>query len=363
MNVPFVDLKSQYHSIQQEIDGAIQNVLENTSFIGGPIVKDFEQAFSNYLGVQHCVSCANGTDAIEIALQALGIGEGDEVIVPAMSWISTAEAVNTVGATPVFADILPEKFTIDPDKIRSKITERTKGIIPVHLYGKAAEMSEIMNIAKEFELKVIEDCAQAHGAEFGGQKISTFGDAATFSFYPGKNLGAYGDAGCIVSNNSELAEKCRMIANHGQLSKHNHQMTGRNSRLDTLQAAILKVKLKHIDEWTSQRIENAKYYNECLSDSNITLPVLDDSKHVFHLYVINIDGRDEIKTELQERGVATQIHYPIALPLLPPYIAKENTTDYPIAIALAKNGLSLPLFPELKKSEIEYVAEQLKSLL
>lgn len=363
MNVPFVDLKSQYHSIKQEIDGAIQNIMENTSFIGGPIVKEFEQSFSDYLGVQHCVSCANGTDAIEIALQALGIGKGDEVIVPAMSWISTAEAVNTVGATPVFVDVLPQKFTIDPNKIRNKITEKTKGIIPVHLYGKSAEMSEIMNIAKEFNLKVIEDCAQAHGAEFGGRKISTFGDIATFSFYPGKNLGAYGDAGSIVTNNSNLAEKCRMIANHGQLSKHNHQMTGRNSRLDTLQAAILKVKLKHIDGWTTQRIEKAKYYNKCLSDMNITLPIMDDSKHVFHLYVINIERRDEIKVELKKRGVATQVHYPTALPLLPPYVSKEDTTEYPIATALAKNGLSLPLFPELEKAEIEYVTEQLKSLL
>jgi dTDP-4-amino-4,6-dideoxygalactose transaminase len=362
MNVPFVDLKAQYASIKTEIDAAIQGVLDNTSFIGGTIVKGFEVSFAQYLDVAHCVSCANGTDAIEIALQAMGIGEGDEVIVPAMSWIATSEAVTTVGATPVFADILPKKFTIDPNQIRLKISEKTKAIIPVHLYGRPCEMDEIMNIAREFDLKVLEDSAQAHGAIYKNRKIGSFGDAATFSFYPGKNLGAYGDAGCIITNDKELAQNCKMICNHGQLSKHNHQMEGRNSRMDTIQAAVLNTKLPYLDQWTNKRIENAKYYNELLKDTGISIPIIDENKSAFHLYVINIENRDEVKSKLQERGIGTQIHYPNALPALKPYQLSNDIKDFPVAETLAKTGLSLPLFPELTKKEISYVCDILLKL-
>ncbi|MEQ9290283.1 MAG: DegT/DnrJ/EryC1/StrS family aminotransferase [Cyclobacteriaceae bacterium] len=360
MIVPFVDLKLQYLSIKEEMDAAIQSVLDNTSFIGGAIVSKFENDFANYLGVQQCVTCANGTDAIEIALQALGISKGDEVIVPAMSWIATSEAVTTVGAKPVFADVLPDKFTIDPEQIKKKITPATQAIIPVHLYGKPAEMAEIMELAWENNLKVIEDCAQAHGASHRGRNVGTFGDAATFSFYPGKNLGAYGDAGCMVSNNSEVVEKFRMIANHGQQGKHNHLMEGRNSRMDTIQAAVLNVKLPYLEQWTHARIGHAAYYHECLKELDITLPVLDDSRHVFHLYVVNVEDRDHVKSQLAEVGVGTQIHYPNALPVLAPY--GEKADDYPVACGLANNGLSLPLFPELQKTQIEYVAGQLISM-
>jgi dTDP-4-amino-4,6-dideoxygalactose transaminase len=363
MNVPIVDLKAQYASIKTEIDTAIQGVLDNTSFIGGTIITDFEASFAQYLDVAHCVSCANGTDAIEIALQAMGIGAGDEVIVPAMSWIATSEAVTTVGAKPVFVDILPGKFTIDPKQIRSKISDKTKAIIPVHLYGRPCEMDEIMNIAREFNLKVLEDSAQAHGAIYNNQKIGSFGDAATFSFYPGKNLGAYGDAGCIVTNNKKLAQQCKMICNHGQLSKHNHQIEGRNSRMDTLQAAVLNTKLPYLDEWTNKRIENAKYYNELLKDTGISIPVIEDAKCAFHLYVINIKNRDEVKSKLQEMGIGTQIHYPNALPALKPYQSNNDMKDFPVADKLAKEGLSLPLFPELTKEQIEYVAGHLLRLM
>jgi len=363
MNVPFVDLKAQYTSIKTEIDTAIQGVLDNTSFIGGSIVKDFEQSFAQYLDAAHCVSCANGTDALEIALQAMGIGKGDEVIVPAMSWIATSEAVTTVGATPVFADVLPEKFTIDPNQIRSKISAKTKAIIPVHLYGRPCEMTEIMNIAREFNLKVLEDSAQAHGAIYNNQKIGSFGDAATFSFYPGKNLGAYGDAGCIVTNDNELAQQCKMICNHGQLSKHSHQIEGRNSRMDTIQAAVLNTKLRHLDTWTNKRIEHVKYYNELLKEGGFTIPVIDDNKSVFHVYVINIEKRDAVKSKLQEMGISTQIHYPNALPALKPYQSNNDMKDFPVADKLAKEGLSIPLFPELTKEQIEYVAGHLLRLV
>lgn len=364
MKVPFVDLKPQYQAIKLEIDLAITNILENTAFIGGPIVENFERNFADYLGVQNCIGCGNGTDALEIVMQALDIGEGDEVIVPAMSWIATSETVSSLGAIPIFADVLTEKFTIDPEAVKRNITSKTKAIIPVHLYGRAAEMDQIFEIACEYNLKLIEDSAQAIGAQFNGRNIATFGDAATFSFYPGKNLGAYGDAGCIVTNNDELAAKCRVIANHGQTSKHNHIMEGRNSRLDTIQAAILDVKLKHIENWTKRRIKIAKQYNELLADLPIEIPPLDEKgRHVYHVYVINVENRDEVKAKLAEVGVSTQIHYPKALTSLTPYNALNKEDDFPVATNLAKTGLSLPMYPELEREQIDYVVEQLRAIV
>lgn len=364
MIIPFVTLKLQYLSIKTEINQAISNVLETTQFIGGQIVKDFEVHFADYIGVNNCIGCGNGTDAIEIVLQAIGIAKGDEVIVPAMSWISTSEAVSRIGAIPVFADILPGKFTINPNAVRRKITSKTKAIIPVHLYGRPCEMDKLSEIACEHNLRLIEDSAQAVGTKFNGKNIALFGDAATFSFYPGKNLGAYGDAGCIVTNNSELAEKCRIIANHGQKVKHNHIMEGRNSRLDTLQAAILDVKLKYIEVWTEKRIANARHYNKLLKDLPVSIPEIDEShRHVFHLYIINIENRDEVKMKLAEVGIGTQIHYPKALISLGPYLKDNKEEDFPIATALAETGLSLPMFPELEKEQIEYVVEQLDVIL
>lgn len=359
MQIEFVDLKKQYLNIKKEIDNAIQEVILNSSYIGGKPVSDFENNFASYIGTRHCISCANGTDSIEIILTALGIGKGDEVIVPAHSWISTSEAVSAIGATPVFVDTLPLKYTIDPSKIEASITSHTRAIMPVHLCGLPAEMDEIMAIAKKYQLAVIEDCAQAHGAEYKGKKTGTFGIAASFSFYPGKNLGAYGDAGGIVTNDNALAEKARMIANHGQKGKHNHLIEGRNSRMDGLQAAILNVKLKYLDTWSNQRIANANYYVECLKNSGLALPEIPlYSKHVFHLFMVQIDNREAFIKELGEKNISTAIHYPTILPLLPAYAKYKYTAQqFPVSAAYQNRILSLPMYAELTKKEIEYVVE------
>lgn len=360
MNIPFVDLKAQYQSIKQPINEAIQNVLENTAFIGGKHVKSFETNFAQYIDIKHCISCANGTDSIEILLQALEVQPGDEVIVPAISWISTSEAVSAIGAKPVFVDLEPDYFTIDPTKIEEKITGKTKAIIPVHLYGQPADMPAIIAIAEKHNLKVLEDCAQAHGAMIAGKKIGTWGDAASFSFYPGKNLGAYGDAGCMITNNDEVAQTARMIANHGQISKHNHQIEGRNSRLDSLHAAVLNVKLPYVEPWTNLRIQHATVYNQLLQKSALrTPPTRENARHVFHLFVVRTNKRDELKQYLQEKGISTQIHYPTALPFLDCYKHYNHTmADFPVASTYQSEILSLPMYPELTGEMLNYVAEQ-----
>lgn len=361
MNIPFVDLKAQYLSIKNDIDNAIQNILENANFIGGQPVKDFEANFSQFLGVKHCIACANGTDSIEILLQAMGIGQGDEVIVPAMSWISTSEAVSYIGATPIFVDI-DEYFTINSDLIEAKITQKTKAIIPVHLYGQPANMPKIMEIAKKHNLKVLEDCAQAHNATIAGQKIGTFGDCASFSFYPGKNLGAYGDAGGMTTNNDQIAEKARRIANHGQLKKHDHAIEGRNSRMDTLQASILNVKLPHLDTWTQKRQENAKYYTELLANNTkvVSPKTRENASHVFHLYVIKTQNRTALQEKLAQNGIQTAVHYPTALPFLPCYADRNFTQkDFPVAFEIQDQILSLPMYAELSKENIKLVVEEI----
>src|SRR5579863_8896253 len=272
MKVPFADLYTQYLSIKNDIDRAIETTIRNSSYIGGQAVRDFEAAFAAYVGIDHVIACGNGTDSIEILLQAFGVGKGDEVIVPAISWISTSEAVSTVGATPVFVDIEEEYFTMDPVLLRKAITPRTKAVIPVHLYGQPADMPAIMKIAEAHKLLVIEDCAQAHGAKIAGRTVGTFGHAASFSFYPGKNLGAYGDAGCMATNDPAIAEKARMISQHGQKGKHNHLIEGRNSRLDGLQAAILLAKLPYLGKWTEARIAHTKKYATLLRDAGVCIP-------------------------------------------------------------------------------------------
>ena len=359
--IPFVDLKAQYQSIQSEINAAIQQVISETAFISGKYAKQFESDFAAFLGVEHCIACANGTDSLEILLQAMGVGAGDEVIVPAISWISTSEAVSTVGAQPVFVDVHPDYYTIDLSKIEEKITDKTKAIIPVHLYGQAVDMVQLMAIAQKHNLKVLEDCAQAHGARFNGQLVGTFGDCASFSFYPGKNLGAYGDAGGMVTNDPEIARVARMIANHGQEGKHNHLMEGRNSRMDGIQAAILSIKLKYIDSWTDARINNAAVYNHLLSDKEIELPkVIENGKHVFHLYVIRSANRDELMQTLKSKNIGVAIHYPTALPFLKCYEGLGHTAeDFPIAHQLTKEILSLPMFAELDQEHMELVANNI----
>lgn len=362
MNIPFVDLKAQYQSIKTEIDSAIENVISDTAFISGKYVKEFEQLFQQYLNLKHVVACANGTDSLEILMQAYGIGKGDEVIVPAVSWISTSESVSTTGATPVFVDIDPNNYTIDSSLIEKKITSKTKAIIPVHLYGNPADMEEIMLIAKKHNLIVIEDCAQAHGAEINGKMVGTFGHAASFSFYPGKNLGAYGDAGAMATNDSDIASKARMIANHGQLEKHKHLMEGRNSRMDGIHGAVLSVKIKHLKSWTQKRIDIAKNYDQQFANSSVTIPkVKNNYKHVFHLYVILSEKRDQLKKYLEEQGIETAIHYPVALPFLDAYNKSGYTkNDFPVAAGFTSKILSLPMYPELTKEMIFQVVEAIK---
>ena len=365
MNIPLVDLQKQYQSIRSEIDGAIANVIAETAFIKGKYVELFEQQFAKYIGVKHCIGCANGTDAIEIVLRALGVGAGDEVIVPARTWISTSEAVTTVGARVVFVDVDPQFYTIDARKIEEKITTRTKAIIPVHFYGLPAEMDEIMAIAKKHNLFVIEDTAQAHGSKYKGKMTGTFGVAATYSFFPGKNLGAYGDAGGIVTNDDSLATNCRMIADHGRLGKHDHGLEGRNSRLDGLQAAILSAKLPFLNSWTKARQQNAALYDEALKTLDIRMPVVPEySEHVFHLYVIQVENRDRVQESLQEKGVATGVHYPIALPFLKAYqYLGHKPPDFPIAHTQMTRIMSIPMYPELTGDQINYVADMIATIL
>lgn len=363
MKIPFVDLYAQYLAIKEEIDTAIEQTIANSSYIGGDAIKHFEQSFADYCGVKYVVACANGTDSMEIILKAWGIGEGDEVIVPAHSWISTSEAVGNVGATPVFVDVEADYFTIDVLLIEQAITSKTKAIIPVHLYGHPADMPAILQLAAKHQLKVMEDCAQAHGATIHGKKVGTFGDAASYSFYPGKNLGAYGDAGCMTTNDNALAEAIRMIANHGQKGKHNHLIEGRNSRLDGLQAAILSAKLPHLEEWTMARINNAAQYSRLLRGSSVKTPVVKEGyKHVHHLYVIKTTHREELIQLLKENKIETAIHYPTALPFLPCYANRNHQpTDFPAAFANQAQILSIPLFAELTDEQIERVASLIHS--
>ena len=362
--IPFVDLYAQYQSIKQNIDEAITSTIKNTTFIGGKPVQDFEQAFAGFIGVKHTIGCANGTDSIEILLQAYGIGEGDEVIVPAASWISTSEAVSTAGATAVFVDVEEDYFTINPALIEAAITPNTKAIIPVHLYGHPADMPAIMAIAQKNNLIVIEDCAQSHASSINGKLTGTFGHAASFSFYPGKNLGAYGDAGCMATNDDAIAENARMIANHGQKGKHNHIIEGRNSRLDGLQAAILSAKLPYLHQWTNARIALAALYNSSISNLSFTLPKTKENyKHVFHLYVIRSNRRDALKDELNTLGIETAIHYPCALPFLNCY-ANQNfiAGSFPVAENWANTVLSLPMYAELTHEQLQYVTDALNQL-
>lgn len=347
--IPLVDLGAQYRRLKPELDAAVQGVIDSATFIGGPEVQQFEKEFASYLGVSHTVGCANGTDALELALLALQVGHGDEVLVPANTWISTAEAVTNVGATPVFVDVDPQLYTLDLASAARRLTPRTKALIPVHLYGLAAPMDEIMAWAGEHNLFVIEDCAQAHGAEYKGRKVGTFGQVAAFSFFPGKNLGAWGDAGAVVTNQAEIAERVRMLGNHGQLTKHQHQIIGRNSRLDNLQAAILRVKLRHLPDWVAARRAHAARYTELLQETGITLPHTPlGHLHAFHLYVVQVTNRDFVQAQLAHANISTAIHYPRPLPFVPAYqYVGYTAADIPAAAQGADVILSLPMYPEL----------------
>jgi dTDP-4-amino-4,6-dideoxygalactose transaminase len=359
MKVPFVDLHAQYLSIKPEIDAAIAEVIATSAYIRGPFVDGFEEKWAAAVGTKHCVSCANGTDAIYVALRGLGVKPGDEVITSAHSWIASSEVITQAGGRVVFCDTDADTFTIDPQRLEECITPRTVGIIPVHLYGQAADMDAIMRLARKHNLWVIEDCAQAHLAKFNGQTVGTFGNVATFSFYPGKNLGAYGDAGAIVTNDSALAEWMTTFARHG--GKGDHVMEGINSRMDGLQGAVLSVKLPHLAGWTEARRKVAAQYDALLADlDDMVTPVVGANRdHVYHLYVIRTERRDELRKHLKEAGVDTVLNYPKALPFYPAYAYLGHTPDdFPAAYANQSRILSLPIYPEMQDEAIAYVAEQ-----
>ena len=358
MNVPFVDLHAQYLTIKPEIDAAIAEVIKTSAFIRGPLVQKFEEEFATAMQRKHCVSCANGTDSLYIAMHGLGLKPGDEVIAPAHSWISTSETITQAGGKVVFVDTDPDTFTIDPRAIESKITKNTVGIIPVHLYGQPADMDPIMAIAQKSQLWVLEDCAQAHFARYKGKLVGTFGNAASFSFYPGKNLGAMGDAGAVVTNDAALADKMAMFARHGGVKKGDHQIEGINSRLDGLQAAILSVKLPHLPNWTRLRQDRAQRYSSLLAEvDGITIPhVADGREHVWHLYVIKHEKRDDLAKQLAASGVQTVINYQVALPFLPAYRRfNHQPTDFPNAFANQARILSIPIYPELSDAQMDKV--------
>lgn len=363
MKVPFINLSLQYDLYKSEIDEALLNVLSSGNYLGGVSVSDFENSFAKKCNASFCVSLGNATSGLFLSLKALGIGPGDEVVTPAWSWISTSEVISLCGATPVFADVDPEYFTITEKEIISKITSKTKALIAVHLYGQAAEISKIRKLCYRHKLSLIEDCSQAHFSKEGDETLGTIGDVGVFSFYPTKNLGAYGDGGCVITNDCTIAEKVKRLANHGGLSKDEHTIEGFNSRLSTMQASLLNVKLKYLDNWNQRRREIAEIYSRQLNViSQINLPkIREGTTHTFHIYVIKAKKRDELKSFLIDKGIQTMIHYPKALPFEPAYkYLNHKESDFPVAASLEKSVLSLPVYPELSNDQVEYVCEMIK---
>lgn len=358
MPIPFVNLKAQYETLKDEVAEAIRGILDSAQFIGGEALASFERDFAAYCQVRHARGVANGTDALHLALRAFGIGHGDEVITTAHTFIATAAAIVATGARPVFVDIDPDTCTIDPRMIERALTDRTKAIVPVHLFGQPADMDPIKDIARRRGLYVIEDAAQAHGAEYQGVRTGALGDVACFSFYPGKNLGAYGDGGAITTNNAAIAERIERLRDHGRTNHYSHAEIGFNSRLDALQAAILQVKLRRLDEWNANRRRAAEWYAAELAQSGIRTPfVRKGSTHVYHLYVIATNERDAIRNKLNEAGVATGIHYPVPLHLQPALVhLGYRQGDLPYCEAMAAQSLSLPMFPELTRDQVRRIA-------
>jgi len=366
VSIPLVDLTTQYSTIKREIDAAIAAVLEESAFIGGRFVNAFEQAFAGYCGVRHCVGVANGTDALFIALKAIGIGPGDEVITVANSFVATSEAIRMAGAQVVFVDIDPRTYLIDVSLIEDRITPRTRAIIPVHLYGQPADMQAIRELAVRHGLAVVGDAAQAHGALDRGAPIATLADVTCFSFYPGKNLGAYGDGGALVTDDEQVALRARMFANHGRTKKYDHDLEGVNSRLDGLQAAILGVKLGHLERWTRERRRVAYAYNEALQGLRLVTPAERPEVYaVYHLYVVRVESerRAFVQDHLAAAGISTGVHYPIALPALKAYAhLGHNQADFPMANQASREILSLPMFPELREDRIRFICETIREI-
>ncbi len=362
--IPLVDLVSQYRNLRDELIPAVEHVLECGNFILGEEVALFEREFARCCGVEHGIGVASGTEALHLALRALGIGPGDEVITAANTFIATAFAISYTGATPVFVDVRADDYNIDVNLLEQALTKRTKAIIPVHLYGQPAHMDAIMQFAHAHHLKVVEDACQAHGARYDGKPVGAFGHAGCFSFYPGKNLGAYGDGGAIVTNDTELAAKLRLLRQYGQSEKYIHAMLGYNSRLDTLQAAILLTKLKHLEAWNEKRRAAAQLYHEFLAESKAVLPrEQQNARHVYHLYVIQHERRDALRVELLAKGIQCGIHYPVPLHLQAPYRdARTIPHGVPVTTRLAQRILSLPIYPEISRVQIKRIAQAARAL-
>lgn len=372
MKVPLVDLQRQYKKLQSEIDAAIKAVLEKGTFILGENVAKFEEEAAAYCGTKYAVGVANGTDALELAIKSLGIGEGDEVVTTPLTFIATTEAICLNRARPVLVDIEPDTFNIDAGRIEKAITSKTKAIIPVHLFGQACDMDAIMAIARRHNIRVIEDCAQAIGAEFKSKKAGVFGDIGCFSFFPSKNLGCFGDGGMVTTNDKAIADKIKMLRVHGQADRYRHEIEGRNSRLDELQAAILRVKLRYLDEWNDSRRKNAQLYDKLFEnfDKNgqLTIPVeKKDRRHVYNIYSIRVKGkvlseakgRDKLRELLTSKGIATAVYYPVPLHLQPVYSRSGwKKGDFPVSEKACEEVLALPVFPELNQDEIKYVAKE-----
>lgn len=371
MKVPFLDLKVQYQSIKHEINPAIQNVLDNTAFVLGKSVTDFETAFASKHQVKYCYGTSSGTSGNHMVLWALGIGPGDEVIMPANTFIATAWGATLCGATPVFVDCHPESYNIDPELVEKAITSRTKAIVAVHLYGQPADMDFLREIARKHKIYLVEDAAQAHNAEYKGKKVGGLSDAASFSFYPGKNLGAYGEGGAVTTNDEKLAEKFKMLRDHGAVQKYSHESYGHNYRMEGIQGAVLGVKLNYLDQWTDGRRRAAETYRELLEDiKEIQLPVeMPYARHVYHLFVIQLNEggskkRDEIAGFLNNNGISTGLHYPIPLHLQKCFSYMGcRMGDFPNSEKLASTGISLPMFPELTNEQIAFIAENIKRFL
>ncbi|SHH39602.1 DegT/DnrJ/EryC1/StrS family aminotransferase [Clostridium grantii] len=362
MKVDLLDLKAQYQTIEEEVDKAIKDVLVSTHFVMGPNVKKLEEEIAEFTGVKYGIGVANGTDALMLTLKAYGIKENDEVITTPFTFFASAETTSVVGATPVFADIDEKTLCIDPDKIEEKITSRTKAIIPVHIFGQMCDMDRIMEIAEKHNLIVIEDACQAIGAEYKGKKAGSIGHVGCYSFFPTKNLGGYGDGGMIVTNDSEINEKLKLLRVHGSAKKYVHSLIGHNSRLDEIQAAVLRVKLKYITKWNDLRNEKAQIYNDLLKEQQIQLPFMnEDCKHVYHMYSIQHYDRDKIIEELKQKGISTGVYYPIPVHFQEVYEhLNHKVGDFPVAEDACKKTFALPLYPEISLEQQKYVVEAIK---
>lgn len=362
MNIPLLDLKAQYYSIKEELRASVEQVLESGQYIMGPFVKKFEEEIADYCNTKYAIGVANGTDALLLTLDALGIGSGDEVITTPFTFFASSEVISKVGATPVFVDIDPLTYNIDVNKIEDAITEKTKAIIPVHIFGQPVNFGAIKEIADKYNLHIVEDACQAIGSKYKGRQAGSLGIAGCFSFFPTKNLGGYGDGGIVVTDDEQLAQKIQVLRVHGSNPKYYHSMVGYNSRLDALQAAMLSVKLKYIDAWNQKRAEKANFYNIILKDTPLVLPFCEEeNQHVYHLYIVQTDYRQELMDYLKEHGIDTGVYYPVPLHLQEVY----NNLGYkkgafPISEQMAERTFALPLFPEISNKQQEYVAEKIK---